>query len=241
MSLGQPSYLHANTNYVLSAAVTTMLTIRKAAAPMAAGVGTISQRRFAAVAGTTALNIGFNRKAAPFTAATTVQVDSAALQAALDDVCGTPGSDHQAFVTAKKHALEEELTTLTKSGGELCKLVAKYDSMSGAAADHAHRAMWGTFLFLLAQNAVLFQWVFITFDWNLVEPMTYFLGYTANTWLALVFFKSTGRDFTYDAIVAELKEKRMATLTASDEDFSLTRLQELQAREASLRASLAQL
>lgn len=53
------------------------------------------------------------------------------------------------------------------------------------------------FSVLLAQFVVLFNWVFVVFDWNLVEPMTYFLGYTP-VWMGVVMYYATGQEFTYD-------------------------------------------
>ncbi|CBZ24748.1 conserved hypothetical protein [Leishmania mexicana MHOM/GT/2001/U1103] len=37
---------------------------------------------------------------------------------------------------------------------------------------------YGTFAFFATQLVVYFNWIFFTFDWNLVEPTTYFLAYT---------------------------------------------------------------
>ena len=188
-----------------------------------------------------ALSVGFQRGAAPFTSATTMEVETAALQSALDDVFGATTQDFQSVVGRKKQLLQTQLDDLTATGGELKVLTGKFDEMNAAAANHAHRVMVGTFLLLVAQNAVLFQWVFVTFDWNLVEPMTYFLGYSANTWLAMVFFKSTGRDFSYDGIVSELRQRKLDKLIQADSAFSMDRLTELQEQEAALRTSIRQL
>jgi hypothetical protein len=188
------------------------------------------------------LCVGFQRGSTPFTAAARVEVDAVALQSALDDVFGSDqaGTDTQALINGKKRLLQAELSKLTAADGELQALQDAFEAMNASAATHAHRVMLATFFLLCAQNAVLFQWVFVTFDWNLVEPMTYFLGYSANTWLAMVFFKSTGRDFSYDGIVGELKQRRLDKLMQCS-SFSLERLHELQAQESALRASIGQL
>eukprot|EP00658_Telonema_sp_P-2_P062710 TRINITY_DN51398_c0_g1_i1.p1 TRINITY_DN51398_c0_g1~~TRINITY_DN51398_c0_g1_i1.p1 ORF type:complete len:176 (+),score=47.83 TRINITY_DN51398_c0_g1_i1:113-640(+) len=169
-----------------------MMSFRRIANPSVAATLS-SQYRMAAStaakttpAGKVALSVGFQRGATPFTAATTMDVEAAALQSALDDVFGATTQDFQSVVGRKKQTLQSQLDDLTATGSELQVLTGKFDDMNAAAANHAHRVMVGTFLLLVAQNAVLFQWVFVTFDWNLVEPMTYFLGYSANTWLAMV-------------------------------------------------------
>lgn len=192
-------------------------------------------------AGMVPLSVGFQRGATPFTSATTMDVEAAALQSALDDVFGGSTQEFQSVVGRKKQVLQSQLDELTAAGSELQVLVGKLEGMNTVAANHAHRVMMGTFLFLVAQNAVLFQWVFVTFDWNLVEPMTYFLGYSANTWLAMVFFKSTGRDFSHDGIVSELKQRKLDKLIQADAAFSMDRLTELHEQEAALRTSIRQL
>ncbi|KEG09564.1 hypothetical protein DQ04_05021030 [Trypanosoma grayi] len=54
------------------------------------------------------------------------------------------------------------------------------------------------FVLLSAQAATLFYWVYFLFDWNLVEPVTYLLGY-GGVWVGIACYGATRREFTYDA------------------------------------------
>lgn len=73
---------------------------------------------------------------------------------------------------------------------------------------HAARMLQLIGLGLVVQFAVLFNWVFFVFDWNLVEPVTYFLGYTA-IWWSMIFHRATaGKEFNYENLAEELAERR---------------------------------
>jgi len=96
---------------------------------------------------------------------------------------------------------------------------------------------WSLFGGFVAQFCILFQWVFVTFDWNLVEPVTYFLGYTW-VWLGLVFFKLTGRDFCYESIRAEL-EGRLYRRLAMHNNLDVAKCEALQAEIARLKRDIS--
>jgi hypothetical protein len=83
-----------------------------------------------------------------------------------------------------------------------------------AAEGYPNKVGWAGFAYLVAQNAVLFNWTFIRFDWNLVEPITYLLGYSC-VWLASAVYFRTRRDFTYDNLRAILVEKEQRRLYAA--------------------------
>ncbi|KEG06684.1 hypothetical protein DQ04_12751000 [Trypanosoma grayi] len=84
-----------------------------------------------------------------------------------------------------------------------------------------------TLIFLLVQFAVLFRWVFVVFDWNLVEPMTYFLGYTV-VWLSIVFHCHYTREMTWEAMVDVVAQRRRARLyhNAGIDAVALARMQQ---------------
>ncbi|CCD14857.1 unnamed protein product [Trypanosoma congolense IL3000] len=55
---------------------------------------------------------------------------------------------------------------------------------------------------LVGQFIVFFHWVFVVFDWNLVEPITYFIGYTT-VWISLVLHCYSPRGLSLEAVLAE--------------------------------------
>lgn len=61
-------------------------------------------------------------------------------------------------------------------------------------------------ILLIVQFIVLFRWVFVVFDWNLVEPMTYFIAYTA-VWVGLVFHCYSVRGLSLETLLAERRRQ----------------------------------
>lgn len=91
----------------------------------------------------------------------------------------------------------------------------------------AKRVEWAMFGGLCVQFGVLFQWVFFMFDWNLVEPMTYFLAYS-NIWFGIMFYATTGCEFNYDAtrecIAKWRRERYIASHVNQLENSTLLRM-----------------
>lgn len=55
------------------------------------------------------------------------------------------------------------------------------------------------FAFLVLQAAVLFDWTYVHFDWNFVEPITYLIGYSA-TWIAIAWYGAMQQEFGYESL-----------------------------------------
>jgi hypothetical protein len=121
-------------------------------------------------------------------------------------------------------SLEEQINRCATQLAEMDRVKAALDN---DARCRAHRAIQTVFALLVAQFGVLFYWVFVIFDWNLVEPVTYFLGYTG-TWLSVVFYGRTGMEFTYDA-AREWVRLRMAKRLYARGGFDTARYAALQA------------
>ncbi|KPA78150.1 hypothetical protein ABB37_06326 [Leptomonas pyrrhocoris] len=82
-----------------------------------------------------------------------------------------------------------------------------------AAQRHLDRKMQQLFLLLLFQAVVLFDWTYVHFDWNLVEPITYLIGYSA-TWIAILWYGALQREFSYDTLRDMLREQQCERLYA---------------------------
>ncbi len=117
-------------------------------------------------------------------------------------------ADH--YTSRKKAAARQRVEELQR---EIATMTKTKDLIDAKVLRASTTFLFANFAFLTAQFGLLFQWVFFTFDWNLVEPVTYFLGYTV-VWAGLVFYCQTGRSFTYDDIVAVLEERKKAKLCA---------------------------
>lgn len=92
---------------------------------------------------------------------------------------------------------------------------------------------YGTFAFLTVQFVVYFNWIFFVFDWNLVEPTTYFLAYTGVFCSLVYHYYRCGEDgFTWKNLFQHLVHRRAEKLYAKaklDVD-DLAQVQRLTAR-----------
>jgi hypothetical protein len=100
---------------------------------------------------------------------------------------------------------------LNNARAELEKLEELKARCDAAAQRFPDRRMRQLFVFLLVQAAVLFDWTYIHFDWNLVEPITYLLGYSA-TWIAILWYGLLQREFSYDGLRHMLRDQQQRKL-----------------------------
>ena len=108
--------------------------------------------------------------------------------------------------------LKADLTAQrTSAQGELSTLAAVRKDISAASHKSADKAAVGGFVLLATQAAVLFNWTFINFDWNLVEPITYLLGYSV-VWLAILPHFFWGKDLSYDTIRSAIVDRKKNAL-----------------------------
>ena len=102
---------------------------------------------------------------------------------------------------------------------ELELMQRKYDDAVQSAESKVKLMGAGMAVLLIAQWGVLFNWVFFMFDWNLVEPVTYFLGASC-AWFAAFWYSTTGHEWSYKGW-NETTAQRMARkkLCSSDPKF----------------------
>ena len=96
---------------------------------------------------------------------------------------------------------------LAKSKSAWRDMHAQKQELDRRIQAHPENVARGIFAFIALQNAVLFEWTFFRFDWNLVEPITYLLGYST-MWLGIACFFSSGKEWTYDSMRASLVERQ---------------------------------
>lgn len=168
----------------------------------------------------------------PYRIAGTVDtyVDPAAFARAVSDALSPAGVAREtAVLRARCVDVRARVATLTTTKNLLDARAERLPTV----------ATWATFAFLSLQFGVLFNWVFFVFDWNLVEPVTYFLGYTP-IWLGILFYCSYGKAFTYDACRDVLRERSRRRLYARA-SFDAAAFQALCAEAAVLEGALARL
>jgi hypothetical protein len=100
-----------------------------------------------------------------------------------------------------------------RATAELLILQSQKTQLDAQALRYPDVLMAAGFAWLCGQTALLFYWVYCQFDWNLVEPITYLLGYSV-TWLSVAVFFTTGEEFTFDNIRQMIIARRRKKLYA---------------------------
>jgi hypothetical protein len=122
---------------------------------------------------------------------------------------------------------------------ELAKQSALMRSIDSQALRFPDIVAAASFVYFVSQTSVLFYWVYFRFDWNLVEPITYLLGYSV-TWLGLASYFTFGKEFTFDnmrSIAAEWKRKRLL----KKHNVDVAAYQRLEVQVGDLERRIAQL
>ncbi|KAG5480124.1 hypothetical protein CUR178_06176 [Leishmania enriettii] len=88
------------------------------------------------------------------------------------------------------------------------------------------------FAFLALQAAVLFDWTYVHFDWNFVEPITYLIGYSA-TWIAIAWYGTMQHEFGYQSLRSFLQSAKCERLYKARQ-FDLQAYEALQGEVAKL-------
>lgn len=145
--------------------------------------------------------------------------------------------------------LTRELQRLVRNvDAELAPMLAVKDSVDRYAYKRFYPLLKiGCFAVLAAQFALYFNWVFFVFDWNLVEPTTYFIAYTG-VFSSLVYHylhcnaaatatSSEEEDYNWRNLFRYLAERKARSLYEK-EGLDIGRLTDL---EATKRLALAEL
>ncbi|GET86910.1 hypothetical protein, conserved [Leishmania tarentolae] len=100
---------------------------------------------------------------------------------------------------------------------------------------------YGAFTLCAAQLVVYFRWIFFVFDWNLVEPTTYFLAYTG-VFASLVYhyYRCSGDGSTWKDVFQHLSNRK-AEKTYAKEQLDVAAMAKLQRRIASIERELARM
>jgi hypothetical protein len=126
-----------------------------------------------------------------------------------------------------------ELQRLKSTHGAATAALAErrglYDAAHARAIRRADNMSALPVVYVVAQTALLFHWVYQKFDWGLVEPITYLLNFSC-VWLGVGIYMSGGANFTYDDLRTRYEEKRMAVERARDP--RIPTVEELEAAQA---------
>ena len=134
---------------------------------------------------------------------------------------------------------KETEASLSTSRAQLNDLQIQKDQLDAAAREYPDYFAWAGLAYLTTQTAVLFNWVYFRFDWNLVEPITYLLGYSV-VWLSLAFYFGFAKDFSYNNLRSMLEESKRQKLY-KERSFNVEKYRELQVRTKNLSELLDQL
>jgi len=101
------------------------------------------------------------------------------------------------------------------SDSELKKLNEEYDQMrekvvlaERKAARRANQLLYGGFIVLIAQLAVFVRFTYVEFSWDVMEPISYFVG-LVNVIMGYMYFMYTQRDFSFGTWQNQMMQSAM--------------------------------
>ena len=101
------------------------------------------------------------------------------------------------------------------SDAELRKLNEEYDQMrekvvlaEKKATRRATQLLYGGFIVLIAQLAVFVRFTYVEFSWDVMEPISYFVG-LANVIMGYMYFMYTQRDFSFGTWQNQMMQSAM--------------------------------
>jgi len=129
--------------------------------------------------------------------------------------------------------LHKKLSTLLPEYNEM---TTRKDKLEKAAARRADALLWAGLLYLSGQFAILMRFVYFDFSWDVVEPVSYFVG-LATIIGGLTFFVLTDIDYTYTGLRDHLKNRRLKKLYLM-KNFNWKRWSELDQQVSTLKKTL---
>jgi hypothetical protein len=101
------------------------------------------------------------------------------------------------------------------SDSELKRLNEEYDQMrekvilaERKAARRANQLLYGGFIVLIAQLAVFVRFTYVEFSWDVMEPISYFVG-LVNVIMGYMYFMYTQRDFSFGTWQNQMMQSAM--------------------------------
>jgi hypothetical protein len=101
------------------------------------------------------------------------------------------------------------------SDSELKRLNQEYDQMrekvvlaERKAARRANHLLYGGFIVLVAQLAVFVRFTYVEFSWDVMEPISYFVG-LVNVIMGYMYFMYTQRDFSFGTWQNQMMQSAM--------------------------------
>eukprot|EP01060_Flectonema_neradi_P001716 TRINITY_DN11043_c0_g1_i2.p1 TRINITY_DN11043_c0_g1~~TRINITY_DN11043_c0_g1_i2.p1 ORF type:complete len:274 (+),score=55.62 TRINITY_DN11043_c0_g1_i2:95-916(+) len=109
--------------------------------------------------------------------------------------------------------LRQDVASLETIKEECDKIAAKHPDLFANFGLVGMASLWGILFWMVFAESVFGAETF-AFDWNLVEPITYFLGYTV-IWFGVVFYYFTGQEYTYDNVRDMMEQRKKMKLYSS--------------------------
>eukprot|EP01062_Namystynia_karyoxenos_P055250 TRINITY_DN46001_c0_g1_i1.p1 TRINITY_DN46001_c0_g1~~TRINITY_DN46001_c0_g1_i1.p1 ORF type:complete len:249 (+),score=59.43 TRINITY_DN46001_c0_g1_i1:60-749(+) len=136
--------------------------------------------------------------------------------------------------------LEEVLAPLELEKVRLDALAEAYPSRFIHACFASLLALWCTMFWMVFAGMVFGPQTYFAFDWNTVEPITYFV-LCASVWLAVAHHYLFGKDWTYEGLVAALAAWRRRELYSASRTFDHSSYRRLHAELDAANRSIREL
>lgn len=105
----------------------------------------------------------------------------------------------------------EKMAELLELEEKLKTLDAEKQTYEIEAEKYARIMLWGGLVYLVSQFLILARMVWIDFNWDIMEPITFFVTYTTIMGGYLFFLFNTD-DYTYPKLSDVMKNRRLRTL-----------------------------
>jgi hypothetical protein len=126
------------------------------------------------------------------------------------------------YLEEKSNAAKQKLETLTKELAKMETIKLQVDKAANSSNWFGNIGL----VFLTVQWCILFRMVFFTFDWNLMEPVTYFVGYTTMM-IGILWYCFTKTDYDYNNVREFLIERKRNRLHTKNQ-FDMAKYESLQ-------------
>ncbi|XP_049851338.1 calcium uniporter protein, mitochondrial-like [Schistocerca gregaria] len=148
----------------------------------------------------------------------------------ISSLAGALGSELSSQEKVRKNT---ELRQIEAEISNLDVQKKKYDII---AKRRAKCWLWSGFVCLTMQFSVLARMVWIDFNWDIIEPITYFINFSA-TILAFTFFFKSKEDYTYSALEKKIIDRTLRKLYIKNR-FNWTEWHNLDKKRTELREYL---
>jgi len=144
--------------------------------------------------------------------------------------------DQRIDVGTHREEIKNQLNQLETYKQEFATIHEEHENLSRKAKKHGDRWMWAGFTYFVTQTGGLSYLVWGKYDWGIMEPFTYFVGFSG-VLLGYAFYSLLKKEYTYFTVQEILAERKLGKLFAK-QNFDVARYNFLEAEIKRLNRQL---